>query len=48
MYCSPSQSQDGEFDDFCTKFDLLMANINHEFPLCSTVTGDFNARCFNL
>ena len=44
IYRSPSQSRD-EFDDFCTKFDLLLSNINQEFPLCSIVTGDFNARC---
>ena len=43
IYGSPSQSHD-EFDDFCTKFDLLVNNINHEFPLCSIVTGDFSAR----
>ena len=44
IYRSPSQSRD-EFDNFCTKFDLLLSNINQEFPLCSIVTRDFNARC---
>ena len=44
IYCSPSQSPD-EFDNFCTKFDLLLSNINQEFLLCSVVTGDFNACC---
>ena len=44
IYCFPSQSHD-DFDDFYTKFDLLLRNINHEFPLYSIVTGDFNARC---
>ena len=44
VYRSPSQNH-GEFEDFCTKFDLLMSNINNEFPLCSVITGDFNARC---
>ena len=44
IYCSPSQSCD-EFDDFCTKFDLLRSNINQEFPLCSIVMGDFIACC---
>ena len=44
IYGSPSQIHD-EFDDFCTKFDLLLSNINHEFPLCSIVMGDFNVRC---
>ena len=45
IYCSPSQSHDEDFDDFCTKFDLLLSNINHKFHLCSTVTGGFNTRC---
>ena len=44
IYRSPSQSRD-EFDDFCTKFDLLLSNINHEFPLYSVVKGYFNACC---
>ena len=44
LYCSPSQIFD-EFDDFSTKFDLPLSNINHEFPLCSIVMGDFNACC---
>ena len=45
-YRSPSQSQE-EFEMFCTKFDILLSQINDEFPLCSIVTGDFNARCTN-
>ena len=45
IYCTWSQSLD-EFDDFCTKFELFLWNINHEFPLRSIVTGDFNARCW--
>ena len=44
IYRSPSQNQD-EFKDFCTSFDILLNNINDKFPLCSIVTGDFNARC---
>ena len=44
IYRSPSQSRD-EFDNFCTKFDLLLSNINHEFTLFSIAMGDFNARC---
>ena len=44
IYRSPSQSCD-EFGDFCTKIDLLLNNINQEFPLCAIVTRDFNARC---
>ena len=45
-YHSPSQSQ-GEFEIFCTNFDILLSQINDKFPLCSIVTGDFNARCTN-
>ena len=45
IYRSPSQSND-EFDDFCTKFDLLQSMmLNHGFPLLSIVKGDFNACC---
>ena len=44
IYRSPSHGYD-EFDDFCSKFYLLLSNVNHEFPLCSIVTGDFDARC---
>ena len=44
VFHSPSQSQD-EFKNFCTNFDILLNNINDELPLCSIVTGDFNARC---
>ena len=43
IYRSPSQNQD-EFKNFCTNFDILLNNINDELPLCSIVTGDFNAR----
>ena len=43
-YRSPIQNQN-EFKNFCTNFDILFRNINHELPLCSIVTGDFNARC---
>ena len=35
-----------EFKDFCTNFDIFLNNINDELPLCSIVTGDFNARCY--
>ena len=44
VYRFPSQNHD-KFEDFCTKFDLLMRNINNEFPLCSVITDDFNAQC---
>ena len=44
IYRSPSQNQD-EFKNFCTNFDIFLNNINEELPLCSIVTGDFNARC---
>ena len=30
---------------FCTNFDILLNNIKEKLPLCSIVTGDFNARC---
>ena len=43
-YGSPSQTHD-EFYDFCTKFYLVMSNINNAFPLCSIIAGDFNATC---
>ena len=39
VYCSPSQNHD-KFEDFCTKFYLLLRNINNGFPLCSIITGD--------
>ena len=44
MYRSPSQSHD-EFENFCIKFDILLSQINDELPICSVITGDFNARC---
>ena len=44
MYRSPSQSQD-EFKNFCTKFDILLSQINDERPISSIVPGDFNAWC---
>ena len=44
IYRSPGQSHD-EFDNFCTNFDLLLSNTNHEFSLGLIVMGDFNARC---
>ena len=44
IYRSLSQNQN-EFKNFCTNFDILLNNINDELPLCSIVTGDFNARC---
>ena len=34
-----------EFKNVCTNFDILLNNINDKLPLCSIVTGDFNARC---
>ena len=44
IYRSPSENQN-EFKRFCTNFDILLNNVNDELPLCSIVTGDFNARC---
>ena len=41
IYRSPSQD---EFKNFCTNFDILLSNINDKLPLCSIVTGDFDAR----
>ena len=43
IYRSPSQNRD-ESENFSLKFDLLLNKINDEFPLCSVITGDFNAR----
>ena len=43
IYCSPGQNHD-EFQNFCTKVDALLNNINDEFPICSVVISDFNAR----
>ena len=44
IYRSLSQNQD-EFKNFCINFDILLNSINDKLPLCSIVTGDFNARC---
>ena len=43
LYRSPSQSHD-ELENFCIKFDVLLSQTNDELPICSVVTGDFNAR----
>ena len=45
-YCSPSQSQE-EFEIFCANSDILLSQINDEYPLYSIVTRDFNACCTN-
>ena len=42
LYHSPSQSHN-EFENFCIKFDILLGQINDELPICSVMTGDFNA-----
>ena len=44
IYSSPSQSHD-QFENFCVNFDLVLNNINDEFPLSSIVTGYINALC---
>ena len=44
IYRSPSRNQD-ELKNFCTDFDIALNKMNDELPLCSIVTGDFNARC---
>ena len=43
LYHSPSQSHD-EFENFCIKFNILLSQKNDELPICSVVTGGFNAR----
>ena len=40
IYYFPSQNQDA-FKNFYTNFNI----INDKLPLCSIVTGDFDARC---
>ena len=47
IYISPSQNRD-EFENFCANIDILLNSINDELPLCSLVTGHFNARCSRL
>ena len=32
-------------EHFCVNFDSLLSNINNLYPTCSTVLGDFNAKC---
>ena len=44
IYRSPNQNLD-EFDNFCVNFDVLLKYINYKFPICSIITGDFNASC---
>ena len=43
IYCSPGQNRD-EFQNFYANFHTPLNNINDKFPICSFVTGDFNAR----
>ena len=43
LYRSPSQNQ-GEFDNFKLKFELLLSKIHAENPFCVVITGDFNCR----
>ena len=42
IYPSPSQNHE-EFQYFCANVDTLLNNIKDEFPICSIVTGNFNA-----
>ena len=44
LYRSPSQSHE-ELESFCSSLDFLLFNINDQHPACSTVIGDFNAKC---
>ena len=46
IYRSLSQNNE-EFENFCVNFDLLFSNINEEIPICSIITGDFNAHSSN-
>ena len=43
LYRSPSQSHE-ELDTFCSNLDLLLSNINNNYPNCSILIGDFNAK----
>ena len=36
-----------EFENNCQNFYLTLSNIDDTSPFCSTVLGDFNARCKN-
>ena len=45
MYLPFPESKSDELKHFCTNFDILLNNINGELPLCSIVTGNFNACC---
>ena len=45
VFTVPQVKVRDEFKNFCTNFDILLNNINDELPICSIVTGDFNARC---
>ena len=42
LYRSPSQNQD-YFENFFTKSDIPVSQINDKRPICSIVTGNFNA-----
>ena len=45
IYYSPNQNHE-EFENFCINFDLLLSKTNwiyEEIPICSIITGDFNA-----
>ena len=44
LYQSPSQTQH-ELDNFCKNLDTLMDHINNDFPICSVITPDINAKC---
>ena len=43
IYRSPSQNKD-QYDEFCSRFYMLMSNINDEKALAFTIIGHFNAR----
>ena len=47
MYQSPSQVE-SEFENFMTKFALLLSNLQSEQPFSIVITGDFNCRSNQL
>ena len=44
LYRSPSQYQ-GDFENVCTNFDILLSKVNDELPISLIVRSDFNAPC---
>ena len=42
-YRSPTQN-DEELENFSSNLDLLLSNISDNYPTCSILIGDFNAK----